>query len=140
VADNITLTAADISGLQSAKYIALNRLNTNQFVFGSNDVSPLIGENSSGIKVYASSQVNNGMVNGSGRTNQFTFDFSKLNLSTNPVITATLSAENDLSAYNPNITIINISPSGCTVVVNMSKISAGKSLAVRVHLIAIGYA
>jgi hypothetical protein len=141
MADNVTLTAADISGLQSAKYIALNRLSTNQFLFDDHDISPLIGDNSTGIKVYASSQVNSSMGNNSGKNNQFVFDYSKLNLSTNPVITATLSAENDLSAYNPKVTVINVSPSGCTVIVNMSNIPSGKSnFAVRCHLIAIGYA
>lgn len=140
MADNITLTAADISGLQSAKYIALHRLNTNQFLFDGNGTSPLIGDNSTGIKVYASSQVNSSMGNNSGKTNQFVFDYSGLSLSTNPVITATLSAENDLSAYNPKITVINVSPSGCTVIVNMSNISSGKSVSARLNLIAIGYA
>ena len=138
MADNITLTAADISGLQSAKYIALHRLNTNQFLFDGNGTAPLIGDNSTGIKVYASSQVQS-VSNGAGKNNQFVFDYSGLSLSTNPVITATLSAENELSSYNPNVTVINISPSGCTVVVNM-KLAISKTLAVRVHLIAIGYA
>jgi hypothetical protein len=139
VADNITLTAADISGLQSAQYIAIQRLNNNQFQFDSNSVVPLIGDNSAGIKIFAQAKVAN-ISKGSGVSNQITFDYSNLHLSTNPVVTATISADGDMSAYNLNITVISLSTSGCTVVVNASNIPAGNPKSIKVNLIAIGYA
>jgi len=139
MADNISLTAADISGLQSTQYIALHRLENNQFQFGEKSVVPLIGDNSTGIKIFAYSKTGN-ISTGAGKDNQFTFDYSNLHLSVNPVITATISAENDMSAYNPNITVIGVSTSGCTVIVSASKIPPGNPKPIRVNLIAIGYA
>jgi hypothetical protein len=139
MADNVTLTAADISSLQSSKYVALHRLNSNQFQFDSNAVMPLIGDNSSGIKIFAQYKSGN-IASGNGKDNKFSFDYSNLHLSVNPVITATISANSDMSGYNPNITIIDVSTSGCTVVVAASKIPAGSPKPITVNLIAIGYA
>jgi hypothetical protein len=146
--DNVSLTAQEINTLKSVQTNAQTRLNIKNFCFNSNASNklnartfPIIGNNSSGMRIYAGYQ-DVTLPQGSDKAIEKVFDMSTLSFISQPVVTATFSSDSINQQY------LNITT---TIKTNSSKINEvtvyikpdrtlTSPLDGSINLIAIGYA
>lgn len=146
--DNVSLTAQEINTLKSVQTNAQTRLNLKNFCFNSaasNKLNartfPLIGNNSSGMRVYAGYQ---GITipSGSDAAVEKIFDMSTLSFTSQPAVTATFSSEStDQKDLNITTTIKTNSNNINLVTVYIKPDRQLKApIDGSINLIAIGYA
>jgi len=143
--DNVSLTASDINSLKNTQTNAITRLNVNNFVFNAggtkqqDNMMPLIGDLTTGIKIYAGYQDIDSFK--TGKKNQVTFDYSALSFGSKPVVVATVTSKT--ADISNNKFYVNVTyPSGAEnskAVVNVFT-SDTNITDVTVNCIVIGYA
>jgi len=146
--DNVSLTAQEINTLKSVQTNAQTRLNLKNFCFNSAAgvklnarTFPLIGNNSSGMRVYAGIQDCTIKI-GSTDAVELTFDMSTLSFPNKPVITATFSSDATSQKFLNITTTVKTDPSNISqaiVYVKPDRVLQSE-LSGYVNLIAIGYA
>lgn len=145
--DNVSLTAQDINTLKSVQTNAQTRLNVKNFSFNS-DASiaantqsmSLIGNNTHGIKIYAGKQDTTIQASDTSAV-KATFNFNQ-SFSNAPVITATISSNNQSIQYKNFTIVVQVDPSNIDkAIVWVKPTDALQSpLDITINVIAISYA